>query len=228
LALDDRGAVASLEQVVTLDESFAGLRLSFDARLGAVGGVERQADGGLFRVDLTVDGALAASYSDTMDSARSIRDSTQLSTPMDSVTLTAASASGAAGAELVVKFSYDTRGETSLYNSRVYLDNVRLERCAAPTAPPPQAQDGAIIEMTGDDPKLIFGTLENPTCQLSIDRPNGRLVSTCSIQDSRRRLEEAFDCEAKHAALEQKYEALRTEVSELRALVEQLKAAKMN
>ena len=82
--------------------------------------------------------------------------------------------------------------------------------------------------MTGDDPKLIFGTLENPTCQLSIDRPNSRLVSTCSIQDSRR-LEEAFDCEGKYAALEQKYEALQSEVSELRGnLVDMLKAVTMD
>ena len=78
--------------------------------------------------------------------------------------------------------------------------------------------------MTGDNPKLIFGTLEKPTCQLSVDRPNSRLVSTCSIQDSRR-LEETFDCEAKYLALEQQYKALRTEVSELRSLAEKLKAA---
>ena len=81
--------------------------------------------------------------------------------------------------------------------------------------------------MTGDNPKLIFGTLENPTCQLSVDRPNSRLVSTCSIQDSRR-LEETFDCEAKYLALEQQYKALRTEVSELRSLAEKLKAVKMD
>jgi len=80
--------------------------------------------------------------------------------------------------------------------------------------------------MTGDDPKLIFGTIEKPICQLSIDRPNSRLVSTCSIQDSRR-LEEAFDCEGKYAALEQKHKALQIEVSELRSLAEELKAAKM-
>lgn len=90
-----------------------------------------------------------------------------------------------------------------------------------PDPPLPQTQDGAIIEMTGDDPKLIFGTLEDPTCQLSIDRPNSRLISTCSIQDSRR-LEETFDCEAKYAALEQKYEALQSEVSELRQSIDAL------
>ena len=90
-----------------------------------------------------------------------------------------------------------------------------------PDPPSPQTQDGAIIEMTGDDPKLIFGTLEDPTCQLSIDRPNSRLVSTCSIQDSRR-LEETFDCEAKYAALEQKYEVLQSKVSELRRSIDAL------
>ena len=42
--------------------------------------------------------------------------------------------------------------------------------CGPPSPPPPQVQDGAIIEMTGDDPKFIFGTLEDPTCQLSVDR----------------------------------------------------------
>ena len=107
---------------------------------------------------------------------------------------------------------------TSTGDRTAFLDNVRLE------ALPSQEQDGAIIEMTGDDPKLIFGTLDNPVCQLSVDRSNSRLVSTCPIQDSRR-LEETFDCEAKYAALEQKYEALQTEVSEL---AEQLKAAMMN
>ena len=96
----------------------------------------------------------------------------------------------------------------------------------SPPSPPADQQDGAVIEMTGDDPKLIFGTIEKPICQLSIDRPNSRLVSTCSIQDSRR-LEEAFDCEGKYAALEQKHKALQIEVSELRSLAEELKAAKM-
>ena len=77
--------------------------------------------------------------------------------------------------------------------------------------------------MTGDNPKLIFGTLEDPTCQLSVDRLNSRLVSTCSIQDSRR-LEETFDCEGMHAALEQKYKALQAEVTELRRSTNELKA----
>ena len=95
--------------------------------------------------------------------------------------------------------------------------------CGPPSPPPPQVQDGAIIEMTGDDPKFIFGTLEDPTCQLSVDRPNSRILSTCAIQDSRRRLEEAFDCQGKYAALEQKYQALQSEVSELRGLINQLK-----
>merc|ERR1711959_876496 len=93
--------------------------------------------------------------------------------------------------------------------------------CILPPSPPPatpQPQDGAIIEMTGDDPKLIFGTLENPPCQLSIDRPNSRLVSTCSIQDSRR-LEEAGDCKGKYSALEKQYKAVQSEVSELRGLL---------
>jgi hypothetical protein len=121
--------------------------------------------------------------------------------------------------------------------SALRLDDVRLSTLPpspqvppppSPQVPPPltpQVQDGAVIEMTGDEPKLIFGTLENPTCQLSLDRPNARLVSTCSIQDSRRRLEETFDCEGKHAALEQKYQALRSEVSELHRLADELKAA---
>ena len=84
-----------------------------------------------------------------------------------------------------------------------------------------QTQDGAVIEMSGNDPKLIFGTLENPTCQLSIDRPNSRLVSTCSIHESRR-LEETVEREGKYLALEKKYVALQSEVSELRRSVDTL------
>jgi hypothetical protein len=100
-----------------------------------------------------------------------------------------------------------------------------------PSSPPlpfvPSAtQDGAIIEMTGDDPKLVFGTLESPICQLSIDRSNSRLVSTCAIQESRR-LEETVDCEVKYSVLAQKCETLRLEVSEMRRLVDELKATKV-
>ena len=211
LALDNRGELASFEQVVTLDESFAGLRLSFNARLGGVGGTERQADGGRFRVDLTVDGALAASYSDTMDSTRRIGDSTQLSTPMDSVTLTAASVSGAAGAELVVKFSYDTRGETSLFNSRVYLDNVRLERCAAPTAP-------TTFCIRGSRSQLIFGT--NDECTLEHTLGANSLTSTCPINaPSGRRLQESSIDSDRLAQLEIKVAQIETDNAELKKQV---------
>ena len=94
-----------------------------------------------------------------------------------------------------------------------------------PTHPTPTTQDGAVIEMTGEEPKLIFGTLQNPTCQLSMDRLNSRLVSTCSIHDSRR-LEETVEYEGKYLALEKKYEALQSEVSELRRSVDAMMAKK--
>ena len=82
------------------------------------------------------------------------------------------------------------------------------------------------VEMTGNDPKLIFGTLEEPTCQLSIDRANSRLVSTCSIQDSAAASRRRSTAGGKYSALEQKYNELQSEVSELRGLVDMLKAAK--
>ena len=82
--------------------------------------------------------------------------------------------------------------------------------------------------MTGNDPKLIFGTLQEPTCQLSIDRAIRKFPPRKHMLDpgQRRRLEEAFDCGGKYSALEQKYNELQSEVSELRGLVDMLKAAK--
>eukprot|EP00966_Prymnesium_polylepis_P103236 2391164-Prymnesium_polylepis.1 len=46
-----------------------------------------------------------------------------------------------------------------------------------PTAPsfPPPPTSGSILEMTGDQPKIIFGTLETPICELSLDRTNAEL-----------------------------------------------------
>jgi len=41
--------------------------------------------------------------------------------------------------------------------------------------------DGAIIELTGESPKLAFGDPDAPTCELRLDRTNSRLESTCPI-----------------------------------------------
>jgi len=57
-----------------------------------------------------------------------------------------------------------------------------------PSSPPPN--DGALVELTGIEPKIRFGDADAPTCELSLDRINARLVSTCPIANGGRRLAE--------------------------------------
>jgi len=54
---------------------------------------------------------------------------------------------------------------------------------APPHVPPSPLPpyNGAIIEMTGDAPKIVFGTLESPICELTLDRSLGSLRSSCDI-----------------------------------------------
>ena len=88
-----------------------------------------------------------------------------------------------------------------------------------PTAPPlpPPPTSGAIIEMTGDQPKIIFGTLETPICELSLDRTNAELVSSCSLQTGRR-LEESME-----APLSERLTALEQESADLKAQLADIK-----
>ena len=55
-----------------------------------------------------------------------------------------------------------------------------------PSTPASPPKSGAVIELTGDMPRIIFGTVESPVCELSLNRANGRLDSTCSLQAGRR------------------------------------------
>ena len=42
-------------------------------------------------------------------------------------------------------------------------------------------QGGAIIELTGDAPKILFGQIDAPVCQVTLNRTEGHLTSTCDL-----------------------------------------------
>lgn len=65
-----------------------------------------------------------------------------------------------------------------------------------PRSPPPSPpwytdHDGGIIELSGQSPTIVFGTLESPTCRLALHPSDGRLESTCGFSlPAGRRLQE--------------------------------------
>lgn len=79
-----------------------------------------------------------------------------------------------------------------------------------PPSPPTSPDSGAIIELTGYQPKILFGDPGSPACELSLNRDESRLESTCAISTSRRRL----NSESHEYELELK--ALKMDVEELR------------
>ena len=80
-----------------------------------------------------------------------------------------------------------------------------------------------MLELTGGAPKVLFGTMDNPVCELSLDRANGRLESSCAIETGGRRLgEEATVSVAEHEKLKAEHAALKAEVAALRRAVEAL------
>jgi hypothetical protein len=85
---------------------------------------------------------------------------------------------------------------------------------------PPTPPSGAIIELTGDAPKIIFGTIESPICELSLDRTNGRLDSTCSLNTGRR-LDEIYLSKQEHELTHVKTELedVKRQLLEMRNLV---------
>jgi len=88
---------------------------------------------------------------------------------------------------------------------------------APPLSPPsPPTIDGAVVELTGVSPKIVFGGVDAPICTLSLDRGDSRLLSTCPIHDGRRRLGEA------DFVLTEEFNALKEEVADLRRLVDEL------
>jgi len=91
----------------------------------------------------------------------------------------------------------------------------------SPSAPPPSPPSGAIIEMTGDAPKIVFGSLESPVCDLTLNRAIGGLQSSCAISTPAayggRRLGD-FD-ESPYQSFKSELRTLREEVVELRRIV---------
>ena len=93
-----------------------------------------------------------------------------------------------------------------------------------PSAPPP---DGAVLELTGNAPTIKFGPELSPVCSLKLDSANNQLESTCAIHTpAGRRLEDEqglptdFVSRMEHEALVVRYKALRTEVAELRRILQ--------
>jgi len=60
-------------------------------------------------------------------------------------------------------------------------DIVSFVAVVPPSAPPPPSFTGAILELTGDRPKIKFGPPDDPVCELALDETRGRLESTCEI-----------------------------------------------
>ena len=86
----------------------------------------------------------------------------------------------------------------------------------SPPQPPPPSEsaDGAVLELTGQAPRIVFGSAAAPVCSLSLDGANGQILSSCELVDEsapgRRRLSRAS------APVEAELKALRAEVAELR------------
>jgi len=88
----------------------------------------------------------------------------------------------------------------------------------SPRPTPPAVHDGAIMELTGVAPKIIFGTMDAPVCELSLNRGNSWIESSCPVISNRRRLDDdEFEWKSK-------LEALKAEVAELRHKLNELDA----
>jgi hypothetical protein len=65
----------------------------------------------------------------------------------------------------------------------VYKDRGRVGIQLRSRANGARTSRGALIELTGDAPKIILGSTTAPVCELSLDRTTGQLLSTCIIAD---------------------------------------------
>ena len=95
------------------------------------------------------------------------------------------------------------------------------------SSPPTFAPTGAILEMTGDVPRIIFGDIAEPVCELLLDRINNRIMSTCPLQTtslSHRRLDKERDMDTAAAPCETRYSNLKEEVGTLSARIAELEA----
>ena len=133
--------------------------------------------------------------------------------------------------ELVdVPFFYEARSRhhiwVALQNCTDYINplNYALGLLLAPPPSSPPPYSGAIIEMTGHAPKIIFGTAASPVCELLLDRTNNRLESTCPLQTGRR-LEESIEIasDSRVTALEQKNKALTAQIADVEKQLAQVK-----
>jgi len=81
------------------------------------------------------------------------------------------------------------------------------------------AETSAILEMSGDAGKIIWGKLENPVCELILDRANTRLNSTCDIFTTENDL-----LKAKVSTLEAKVSTVEADNAELMAWKTEMEA----
>jgi hypothetical protein len=102
----------------------------------------------------------------------------------------------------------------TLYNFNVCYPDAS----SPPPSPSPPPPDGAVLELTGTEPKILFGPQDAPVCSLSLDSAAGSIISTCALTTSSgRRLEnsDALVSRTEHEALKAEHEALKAEVAKL-------------
>jgi hypothetical protein len=77
--------------------------------------------------------------------------------------------------------------------------------------------------LTGDEPRITFGS--STVCEISLDRINNQLVSTCPFESGGRRLEKSVETPVieRVVALETENDALKTQLVELKTLLVELK-----
>lgn len=89
-----------------------------------------------------------------------------------------------------------------------------------PIAPPPP--NGAIIELTGEQPKILFGDLGSPMCELFLDRDSNQLQSTCEVQTPLGVQGRRLDLGGAADAIEADLVALKAEVAQMQQALKEL------
>ena len=98
----------------------------------------------------------------------------------------------------------------------------------SPSSPPlaSPSPDGAVLELTGTAPRVVFGSLAAPVCELRVDSAAGRLVSTCAIAsaDGRRLAadDEDLDAAGGQRQVREELTELKLEIAELRQRLAEL------
>jgi len=129
----------------------------------------------------------------------------------------------------------------SYCNEYFTQDQTDFETCVPVcwcVAPPPSPPSGAVIELTGQAPKIIFGGKNGDAdvCELTFDSTSRTIASTCPINESNggRRVEEQEISDAhthlkltqKIASLSAKYESVESALEALQRSVDELSKAK--